>query len=412
MKIIFITSGVLPVPAVQGGAVETLTDALASQNEIACNDFDFTFLTIESKNIKKQIKKLQQKKNHYQCIKVPKTILAMDKTTFWVMNNFFKLARAKKARFLFQRLFFIYKCHCYLKQNPYYDKIIIQNHPTLLLSVLGTSYCLSNQAYYYAHNEISHTFLHGKLLSQCKGIICVSGFLKNSIRDHFKNYLFKKQELIVIKNVVDTDLFKKFPDNRITKVRARFGYSKDDVVILFTGRLIPEKGIEPLIIAVNKLAMEDPHIKLLIVGATSFALKVKPEFEKKLLKLTQNKPNIKFTGFIPNNQLPQYYNLSDIIALPSIWDEPAGLTMLEAVACKKPLITTTSGGIPEYIPSENAILLNPGQGHLQSDLEHALKSLIYDKNKRNHLVNNLIQNSSLSSYSDYYADFISIFQNQ
>jgi len=63
-----------------------------------------------------------------------------------------------------------------------------------------------------------------------------------------------------------------------------------------------------------------------------------------------------FTGFIGQQDLPDIYNFADIAVLPSMWDEPAGLTMIEALACGTPVITTHSGGIPEYVEGGAIVL--------------------------------------------------------
>ena len=55
--------------------------------------------------------------------------------------------------------------------------------------------------------------------------------------------------------------------------------------------------------------------------------------------------------------ISQYYSIADVVVLPSIWDEPAGMTILEAMACGKALITTNSGGIPEYVGEDNCIIV-------------------------------------------------------
>lgn len=64
------------------------------------------------------------------------------------------------------------------------------------------------------------------------------------------------------------------------------------------------------------------------------------------------KDRILFTGYINNEELPYMYNLANVAVLLSIWDEPAGLTMIEALSCGIPFISTYSGGIPEYIGGE------------------------------------------------------------
>ena len=54
----------------------------------------------------------------------------------------------------------------------------------------------------------------------------------------------------------------------------------------------------------------------------------------------------------------KYYKLADLAVFPSIWEEPAGLTMLEATIASLPLITTRTGGIVEYLEEEQAIFVD------------------------------------------------------
>ena len=56
--------------------------------------------------------------------------------------------------------------------------------------------------------------------------------------------------------------------------------------------------------------------------------------------------------------MPSIYQIGNVAVLPSMWEEPAGMTMVEAVVSGLPLITTNSGGIPEYIPDEFAYILD------------------------------------------------------
>ena len=74
--------------------------------------------------------------------------------------------------------------------------------------------------------------------------------------------------------------------------------------------------------------------------------------------MTRDKNNILFTGFVENVKLPDYYNIADIIVLPSICEEAAGLAMIETLACGGALITTYSGGISEYVKGSGAIQID------------------------------------------------------
>ena len=68
-------------------------------------------------------------------------------------------------------------------------------------------------------------------------------------------------------------------------MRKKLGYRDDDVVCIFVGRLIPEKGIDILIDAIKDT---DDKIKLLVVGGTAFSDSSKNEFSEKLYS---NKPS-------------------------------------------------------------------------------------------------------------------------
>ncbi|WP_153056793.1 glycosyltransferase, partial [Streptococcus suis] len=64
-----------------------------------------------------------------------------------------------------------------------------------------------------------------------------------------------------------------------------------------------------------------------------------------------------FTGYIDYRDIPKYHQISDCIVIPSIWDEPAGLTVCEALLSAKNLITTNTGGIPEIVEGSEAVVV-------------------------------------------------------
>jgi glycosyltransferase involved in cell wall biosynthesis len=65
-----------------------------------------------------------------------------------------------------------------------------------------------------------------------------------------------------------------------------------------------------------------------------------------------------------------------------LWEEPAGMTMLEAVTSGLPLITTNSGGIPEYIP-ENAAIILERDDDLVDNIAESIKKIMDDCDFRN-----------------------------
>lgn len=131
-----------------------------------------------------------------------------------------------------------------------------------------------------------------------------------------------------------------------------------DKVILYVGRLDYEKGIKYLLLAFLKVHKRFPNAKLIFIGDGNQASFIK-DFRIKY-KL-ENKIILK--GLIANRDLPIYFQHATIFASPSItidkWEEQVGMTNLQAMSSGVPVVSTISGGIPEYVPNKIAGLLVP-----------------------------------------------------
>lgn len=132
--------------------------------------------------------------------------------------------------------------------------------------------------------------------------------------------------------------------------------------------------------------IENSKVKLLIVGNYYFGTNLESDFEIHLKNLLDKKRDlVKFTGFVPNSEIGSYYFGADMAVLPSIWEEPAGLTMIEAMAASLPVITTNSGGIPEYVGKENAIILDKNSNQFVYDIKTNIEYLAGDEALRKKL---------------------------
>ncbi|MFC1647026.1 glycosyltransferase family 4 protein [Patescibacteria group bacterium] len=112
---------------------------------------------------------------------------------------------------------------------------------------------------------------------------------------------------------------------------------KGKKVVLFTGKLTKYKGVEYLVAAAKKI-----HAEVVILGDG-------PErkfLEKKAREMKVK--NIHWGGHLGAGvkKLAPYYSRADVFVAPSVWDEPLGLVILEAMACKTPVVVTRKGGIP------------------------------------------------------------------
>lgn len=111
---------------------------------------------------------------------------------------------------------------------------------------------------------------------------------------------------------------------------------------VFAGRIEPLKGIYTLLKAAAKL--ENIHFKIAGHGSDS-------ERVKELVK-TEQLENVEILGFLPNEKLKELIAKAKACIVPSEWDEPFGLSVIESFAAGTTVIASDSGGIPEIITHE------------------------------------------------------------
>lgn len=193
--------------------------------------------------------------------------------------------------------------------------------------------------------------------------------------DYIKNYMCKDIEscnIITILNRIDTKKFmQEFSCDEKNELQKQLG-TLGKTVIIFMGRIAPEKGVEQLIDAFNQMKYGDDCV-LLIAGAANFGIGGETEFEKRIHeKVERSGDSIKLLGFIHHNELWKYMKISDMAVLPSMWEEPAGNVVPECMAAGLPIIITNSGGMVEYVDSDNAIVIdkkNDVVEHLKEAME-------------------------------------------
>ncbi len=83
---------------------------------------------------------------------------------------------------------------------------------------------------------------------------------------------------------------------------------------------------------------------------------------------------VRFTGYVPNDRLPEYYRLADLVCVPTLVEEAAGLVAMEAMGCGRPVLATRSGGMPEYLEGSQAVLVDRGP-ELSAQLSWAIRML-------------------------------------
>lgn len=402
-NIVFITTGFLPVPSIKGGAVETLIDNLIYSNEEK-HKYNFTVFSIfDEKAFEKADNLLYTNIIFY---KAPKVIKFIDKVIYLVLTTLFKKEKKAAYKYLVQRVFYLNYVSKKLSVNNF-DKIIIENNPTLFLALKWRHNYkkYANKYYYHLHNEINDFYGCKEIMRSCNSIICISKYIQDYV---IKRLDLDKNKTCILKNCIDLKKFSvNIPLSEKTKLRKKYKIDSDDFLVIFTGRIIREKGILELL---DSMALiENPKIKLLIIGSSFSSSNLNSDFEIELKKKAEKLGNrIIFTGYVDYNEINKYYSIADVAALPSMWEEPAGLTILEACASKLPLITTYSGGIPEYVDKNSVVLLNRNQKIVMT-LKNEIISL-YNKDKYilNEIGNNNFENSKQFDLDNYYKNFDSV----
>lgn len=339
MKIAILTSGILPVPSVQGGAVENLIDFYLEYND-KHKIHDITVYSIYNKKTDNHPAHASLV-NHYHYI---------DMNSLWAkIKRFIFLHTSYKQNISLNNYYieFYFEQAAKHLRNCYYDVIILENRPSYALKLRNIT---TAKLVYHLHNEklTISTPSYQEIYDAASQIICVSDYISKKV----KSINPQDTKCLTVYNGIDLHAFSS--PRHITRIYV--GLSDDDFVIIYSGRINSEKGIMELTEAISRIT-NYPNIKLLIIGSSFYGnVTTEDVFTKELRKKTELiKDKIRFTGYIPYKDVPAYLKLADIAVVPSMWEEAFGLTVLEAMAVGLPLITTRSGGIPEIC--ENAAII-------------------------------------------------------
>ena len=402
MNVAIITSGFLPVPATKGGAVENLVENFLKENE----KYKKMNLTVFSIYEEKAIKEAEKYKfTKFEFIKVNILVKLLDKITFFVAEKILKKKNSQSYRYIFQRLSYLNQVSKKLKKGDY-QKILLENHPTQYLALKWRkNYKKYHGKYYYhCHNEFPGTYGCHSIIEKTNKIICVSQYRANNVKKYLN---LENEKFIVLKNGINTDIFtKKINEKEKRDIKIKYNIKEDDKILLFIGRIVPEKGVKELIGALKNVKY--PNYKLLIIGAALNELKVKTTFEKEIEELVgKSDDKVIFTGFIKYQDIYKFYNIADIAVLPSICDDSAPLTVIESLVSGLPIITTNSGGIPEYAINGSAIIIKRDKD-LINNLAKEIDRLLNNDDKRKEMCSIAKDVSKDLTLENYYKNFYEI----
>lgn len=200
--------------------------------------------------------------------------------------------------------------------------------------------------------------------------------VSNAVRLHLINYFHvDPSKICIIYNSVDSHVIEGAGDYQ--ELRNKMGINENVKVLSFIGRLDEEKGVDILIYALARLAAVRKDFQCLFIGEGKLRTWMESQIKTKELSASI---------IPPQENIYPYYQLSDIIILPSRVD-PFPMVMLEAGLMGKAFIGSRVDGIAELIDHErDGLLVEPENAE---SLFAAVKLLLDNSDLRNSLGNNL-----------------------
>jgi len=393
MKIAILTCGMLPIPAVQGGAVENLIDFYLEYNDQK-KLHDITVYSPWCARVDKH-PALSSQVNHYVYIDVTSLKARLGRKVYGALRansqdyyNYF-------IEYYFEKVF------AHLKKGDY-DFILLENCPGYVCKLSRRGY---KNLILHLHNDLlnADSQYHEMVFNGLTKILTVSDFVKERVCTILPTEALSAEpirpnsKIQTVYNGIDLTRFSPKGHSPISRKDVRF--AETDFVMVYSGRINKDKGIAELIEAMLQLA-DHPRIKLMVLGSSFFddAKDEDPFIHSLKEKAKPIAGEIAFTGFIPYNQVPDYLQLADIAVLPSVWDEPFGLTIVEAMAVGLPLITTRSGGIPEICEGVATIV---NRDNIVEDLVSAIMDLYHQPTKREQMAKASLERAKHFSKNTY-----------
>lgn len=306
-----------------------------------------------------------------------------------------------------------------LKNKIKHDKFDIWHvHNAPFITPFLKKICPNSKIILHLHNSfpsLIKTTLPRDLKPYYKAIDCivaVSEFIKNEALNYVPNTL----RSTVIHNGVDAERFKPVSQEKSAQIKQEYRIAPDKKIILYTGRLIPEKGIHILIKAVEHIVNKNHNALLIIAGSDFFSgssMKTPYilELRRKASKILNN---IIFLGHIQHSELHNLYAMADICVVPSVWNEPSGLVNLEAQSSGVSLIASKVGGIPEIIVDGVTGILIKSEDcrELANTLELLLKNedlrKTFGQNARKHILSSFTWEHTAKKCSELYSRINSV----
>lgn len=188
------------------------------------------------------------------------------------------------------------------------------------------------------------------VMSRCHRVVVLSQFMRQRV---MAAHGISATRIGLVPGAVDAEFFK--PTLQRQTARATLNLPIDRTIFFTVRNLVPRMGLDNLLCAIEMLISSQPRLMLVIGGEGPLRARLQEEIRRKKLHEV-----VHLVGFVPESQLSNYYQASDLVLLPSLQLEGFGLVMVEALACGTPVLGTPVGAIPEILNQVDPILVAEG----------------------------------------------------
>jgi glycosyltransferase involved in cell wall biosynthesis len=214
------------------------------------------------------------------------------------------------------------------------------------------------------------------LVREADDLICVSHHTRE---EAIARYGAPADKTHAIYNAVSEERFKR-PDPTLLRRFRRALASDEERLVLYVGRLDPEKGVEILLQAFASVLGEHLRAKLILAGSGT----LEEELRKKSIDWGADKATA-FAGYVQGEALNYLYHCADVLAVPSLY-EPFGIVALEGMICGAAVVASDTGGLSEILRGgRDGLLVKPGS---VADWSRALIALLSDAQVRRKFAEN------------------------
>ncbi|MGH6692214.1 MAG: glycosyltransferase family 4 protein [Gammaproteobacteria bacterium] len=244
---------------------------------------------------------------------------------------------------------------------------VLYNHDWMLAARLARKTCLTHERGINDRYPTTAKYFSRRL----DAVICISDAVRDNMRERGADF----GNLVTIHNGLDPQMMRR--ETPPEALRAALGLTPADLVVCMIGNIKAWKGQDTLIRAMDRVRRVLPQARSVLVGDTSPSDRAYEETLRALVASLDLERHVVFAGFQRN--VTDFLMMCDAMVHASVLPEPFGRVILEAMACRKPVIGSRAGAIPEIVEEgRTGLTFPPGDAER---LAEAIVTVVTDRSR-------------------------------